>query len=201
MKALLTLLRTNDRIEPLLLRLFLGVAFFPHGAQKVFGWFGGYGFAGTLGFFTQQMHIPALSALLAIAAEFAGSLGLIVGLLTRVAAFGILANMVVAVATAHSKVGFFMNWSGTFRTEMQVNSWAEHVRQHARTTKAEAALAERVWSMHAGDQPPVVRHYLPAERGSTPLGFGPFRKGLEARLAHMGRRFRPRSRSRRSTKW
>jgi len=71
---------------------------------------------------------------------------------------------------------------GTFRTEMQVNSWAEHVRQHARTTKAEAALAERVWSMHAGDQQPVVRHYLPAERGSTPLGLGPFRKGLEARL-------------------
>jgi MFS family permease len=71
---------------------------------------------------------------------------------------------------------------GTFRTEMQVNSWAEHVRQHARTTKAEAALAERVWSMHAGDQQPVVGHYLPAERGSTPLGLGPFRKGLEARL-------------------
>ncbi|MBV9489101.1 MAG: DoxX family protein [Verrucomicrobia bacterium] len=112
MKALLTLLRTNDRIEPPLLRLFLGVVFFPHGAQKVFGWFGGYGLAGTLGFFTQQMHIPALFALLAIAAEFAGSLGLIVGLLTRVAALGILANMLVAVATVHSKVGFFMNWSG-----------------------------------------------------------------------------------------
>jgi Transmembrane secretion effector len=71
---------------------------------------------------------------------------------------------------------------GTFRTEMQVNSWAEHGRQHARTTKAEAELAERVWSMHAGDQEPVVRHYLPAERASTPLGIGPFRKGLEAHL-------------------
>jgi putative oxidoreductase len=106
------LLRTNDRIEPLLLRLFLGVVFFPHGAQKVLGWFGGYGFAGTLGFFTQQMHIPALLAFLAIAAEFVGSLGLILGLLTRVAAFGILANMLVAMAMVHSKVGFFMNWSG-----------------------------------------------------------------------------------------
>jgi putative oxidoreductase len=117
MKALLTLLRTNDRIEPLLLRLFLGVVFFPHGAQKVFGWFGGYGFTGTMGFFTQQMHIPALFAFLAIAAEFAGSLGLIVGLLTRVAAFGILANMLVAVAMVHSKVGFFMNWSGNQKGE------------------------------------------------------------------------------------
>ena len=112
MKALLTLLRTNDRIEPLLLRLFLGVVFFPHGAQKVLGWFGGYGFAGTMGFFTQQMHIPALLAFLAIAAEFAGSLGLIVGLLTRVAAFGILSNLLVAVATVHAHNGFFMNWSG-----------------------------------------------------------------------------------------
>jgi putative oxidoreductase len=117
MKALLTLLSTNDRIEPLLLRLFPGVVFFPHGAQKVLGWFGGYGFAGTMGFFTQQLHVPALFAFLAIAAEFAGSLGLIVGLLTRVAAFGILANMLVAVAMVHSKVGFFMNWSGTQKGE------------------------------------------------------------------------------------
>jgi putative oxidoreductase len=117
MKALLTLLRTNDRIEPLLLRLFLGVVFFPHGAQKVLGWFGGYGFTGTMGFFTQQMHIPALFAFLAIAAEFAGSLGLILGLLTRVAAFGILANMLVAVAMVHSKVGFFMNWEGNQKGE------------------------------------------------------------------------------------
>lgn len=117
MKALLTLLRTNDRIEPLLLRLFLGVVFFPHGAQKVFGWFGGYGFAGTMGFFTQQMHIPALFAFLPIAAEFAGFLGLLLGLLTRVAAFGILADMLVAVAMVHVHNGFFMNWAGNQKGE------------------------------------------------------------------------------------
>ena len=64
------------------------------------------------GAFTQQSHIPALFAFLAIAAEFAGSLGLALGLLTRVAAFGILANMLVAMAMVHSKFGFFMNWSG-----------------------------------------------------------------------------------------
>jgi putative oxidoreductase len=93
------------------------VVFFPHGAQKVLGWFGGYGFAGTMGFFTQQLHVPALFAFLAIAAEFAGSLGLIVGLLTRVAAFGILANVLVAVAMVHSKVGFFMNWEGNQKGE------------------------------------------------------------------------------------
>jgi hypothetical protein len=65
---------------------------------------------------------------------------------------------------------------GTFRTEMLVSSWAEHLRQHARMTKAETDLIERVWAMHAGDQEPVVRHYLPANRLWTSLGFARFRK-------------------------
>jgi Predicted membrane protein len=85
---------------------------FTHGAQKVLGWFGGNGFEGTMNFFTQGMGIPAVFAFLAIAAEFAGSLGLITGLLTRVAAFGIFSNMVVAVGKVHLKNGLFMNWTG-----------------------------------------------------------------------------------------
>jgi putative oxidoreductase len=117
MKTLLPLLKTDDRLEPLLLRLFLGVVFFPHGAQKALGWFGGPGFAGTMGAFTQQMRIPKRLAFLAIAAEFAGPLGLILGLLTRLAAFGIFADMLVAVAMVHRKVGFFMNWTGTQKGE------------------------------------------------------------------------------------
>ena len=80
------LIQTDDRVSLLVLRLFLGAVFFPHGAQKVLGWFGGHGLAGTMGFFT-GMGIPSVFAALAIAAEFLGSLGLIVGLLTRVAAF------------------------------------------------------------------------------------------------------------------
>jgi MFS family permease len=71
---------------------------------------------------------------------------------------------------------------GMFRTEMLVRSWAEHLRQHARMTKAETELAERVWAMHAGDQDPVVRHYLQANRLSTPLGFRQFPKQTEARF-------------------
>ena len=59
----------------------MGIVFFAHGAQKVFGWFGGYGFNGTMGFFTQQLGIPAPFAFLAIMAEFLGGLGLIVGFL------------------------------------------------------------------------------------------------------------------------
>jgi putative oxidoreductase len=108
------LIQTDNDRTGLFLRLILGLTMFPHGAQKVLGWFGGYGFSGTMGFFTQQLHVPALFAVLAIGAEFAGSLGLISGLLTRVAAFGILTNMVVAVAMVHSKVGFMMNWFGQY---------------------------------------------------------------------------------------
>jgi putative oxidoreductase len=117
MKALTLLLRTNDSTAPLIARLMLGIVMFPHGAQKVLGWFGGYGFTGTMNAFTGNMHIPALFAFLAIAAEFAGSIGLIVGCLSRVAAFGIATNMVVAIAAVHSANGFFMNWFGNQKGE------------------------------------------------------------------------------------
>jgi putative oxidoreductase len=98
-------------------RVILGAVFFAHGAQKMLGWFGGYGFNGTMGFFTQQMGIPAVFAFLAIAAEFFGGLGLIVGLLGRIAAFGILSTMVVAIAMVHAPYGFFMNWAGNQKGE------------------------------------------------------------------------------------
>lgn len=110
MKALQLLVKTNDSFAPVIARLALGIVMFPHGAQKALGWFGGYGFHGTMGFFTDKMHIPAPLAFLAIAAEFAGSIGLILGCLSRVAAFGIASNMVVAILTVHLANGFFMNW-------------------------------------------------------------------------------------------
>jgi len=81
------------------------------------GWFGGPGFSGTMGFFTGVMHIPATLAFLAIAAEFFGGLGLILGFLTRIAAFGIAVNMLVAITTVHSAFGFSMNWNGTQKGE------------------------------------------------------------------------------------
>jgi hypothetical protein len=73
------LITTDNNTATTILRLVLGVIFFAHGAQKLLGWFGGYGFTGTMGFFTGAMHIPALFAFLAIAAEFFGGLGLIFG--------------------------------------------------------------------------------------------------------------------------
>jgi putative oxidoreductase len=93
-------------------RVLLGLVMFPHGAQKLLGWFGGYGFDGTMGFFTGSLGIPAVFAFLAIVAEFFGALGLITGFLSRVSALGIGAVMAVAVAKVHSGVGFFMNWGG-----------------------------------------------------------------------------------------
>lgn len=112
-----SLLKTTNSYLPTIARLTLGLVMFPHGAQKVLGWFGGYGFSGTMNFFTGQMHIPALFAFLAIAAEFAGSLGLITGFLSRIAAFGIAMNMIVAVVMAHGANGFFMNWFGNQKGE------------------------------------------------------------------------------------
>lgn len=106
------LLTTRDEVAPLIMRLLLGMVFFPHGAQKVLGWFGGYGFSGTLNFFTQDMGVPLVFALLVFAAEFLGAIGLIVGLLTRVAAFGIVCVMSGAILMVHLPNGFFMNWSG-----------------------------------------------------------------------------------------
>src|SRR6516164_9131990 len=111
------LFRTDDDIATAILRLVLGVVFFAHGAQKMLGWFGGYGFSGTMGFFTGMLHIPAPLAFLAIAAEFFGSIGLLVGFLTRIAGLGILTNMIVAIAMVHHRFGFFMNWTGLQKGE------------------------------------------------------------------------------------
>ena len=111
------LFSTEDDAATAILRLVLGIVFFAHGAQKMLGWFGGFGFTGTMGFFTGTMHIPPVFAFLAISAEFFGGLGLIFGLLTRVAAFGIAVNMLVAIVTVHRHFGFFANWSGTQKGE------------------------------------------------------------------------------------
>jgi putative oxidoreductase len=111
------LVRTDNDLTTAVLRFVLGVVFFVHGAQKMLGWFGGYGYSGTMGFFTGVMHIPAIFAFLAIVAEFFGGIGLIFGFLTRIAAFGILSNMIVAVAMVHGQFGFFMNWTGAQKGE------------------------------------------------------------------------------------
>src|SRR2546425_5807409 len=105
-KMIRKLYATDDNAATVILRLVLGVVFFAHGAQKMLGWFGGWGFSATMGFFTGMMHIPAPLAFLAIAAEFFGGMGLILGFLTRIAAFGIGVNMLVAIMAVHRASAF-----------------------------------------------------------------------------------------------
>lgn len=106
------LLATDPRNTALLVqRLVLAAVMFPHGAQKLLGWFGGGGFEGTIGYF-QSQGIPAVVAFLVIMAESLGSIGLALGVLTRLCALGIASVMVGAIVTTHLPHGFFMNWSG-----------------------------------------------------------------------------------------
>lgn len=106
MKALF---QTTDDLSGFILRIMLGVVMFPHGAQKFLGWYGGNGFSGTMGFFTDQMGFPAIVAFLVIIGEFFGSLGLLVGLLTRFTAVSLII-MGGAILMVHLPHGFFMNW-------------------------------------------------------------------------------------------
>ena len=104
--------QTDDSWAGLILRLTLGIVIFPHGAQKLLGWYGGFGFDGTLGFFTTKMGLPWLIAFLIIIGEFFGSLGLLVGFLTRFSAASIGVIMLGAITLVHWPNGFFMNWFG-----------------------------------------------------------------------------------------
>jgi len=109
--------RTDRSSVGLALRLTLGLVMFPHGAQKLLGWFGGPGFSGTMGFLTGGAGLPAPIAFLVIMAESIGALMLIVGAGTRLAAVGVMAVMAGAVATVHWQHGFFMNWFGNQKGE------------------------------------------------------------------------------------
>ena len=111
------LVQTDDDAAMLIVRLALGIVIFPHGAQKLVGWFGGNGFAGTMQFFTSQLGLPTAVAFLVIVAEFFGALALITGFLGRVGAFGVLGVMGGAIFLVHSENGFFMNWYGSQQGE------------------------------------------------------------------------------------
>lgn len=100
-----------NSIGLLLARLALGVVLFAHGGQKLLGWFGGYGWSGSMGFMTGTLGIPALFAALAILTEFFGGLLIIAGALTRFIAFATVVEQIVAALVVHLPNGFFMNWT------------------------------------------------------------------------------------------
>jgi putative oxidoreductase len=110
------LMGTGNDVALTSLRVVLGVVFFAHGAQKMLGWFGGFGFHATIGWFA-QLGMPAPMTLLIMCTEFFGGLGLIVGLLTRIASLGVAGLMIGAVFMVHLQNGFFMNWTGTQKGE------------------------------------------------------------------------------------
>lgn len=105
------ILNTNPDLSPAVARITLGLVLLPHGAQHMLGWLGGYGFKGTLGWMTGTLGFPAPLAALAIIVEFLAPFALILGLIGRPAAVGIIGLMLGALST-HVANGFFMNWFG-----------------------------------------------------------------------------------------
>ena len=103
---------TSKSFAPLVTRVLLGLVVFPHGAQKLFGWFGGYGFAGTMTYLTNTIGLPSVIVFLVIILESFGALALIAGVATRVIAVNYVVLALGIVFTSHIHNGFFMNWFG-----------------------------------------------------------------------------------------
>jgi putative oxidoreductase len=104
--------QTRTDTSLLIVRIILGTVIAGHGAQKLLGWFGGYGFEGTMGFFTDMIGLPYILGFLIIIAESFGMIALILGFASRILSFSLIAIMIGAIITIHSQFGFFMNWSG-----------------------------------------------------------------------------------------
>ena len=103
---------TNESWAPLVLRVFLTLVIFPHGVQKLLGWFGGFGFSGTMSFFTDTMDFPWLLGLFIILLESVGAIILLAGLGTRILALFFAILGLGIVLSSHIQHGFFMNWFG-----------------------------------------------------------------------------------------
>jgi putative oxidoreductase len=110
------ILQTTGGVAGLLLRLTVAVVIFPHGAQKLFGWFGGYGPSATLQYF-RSLGVPTVAGWLGILTESIGPVFLVLGLGTRVVALLLSGVMVSALWLVHRPHGFFMNWSGQSKGE------------------------------------------------------------------------------------
>jgi putative oxidoreductase len=103
---------TNDAISPIFVRLLLAIVLFAHGAQKLLGWYGGFGFDGTMSYFTETVGLPWIIGFIVIIIEFFGPIFLVLGLATRIWSLGILIVMAGIIVTSFNKY-FFMNWSNT----------------------------------------------------------------------------------------
>ena len=105
-----------ESVAPLVLRVFLSVVLFPHGAQKLLGWFGGYGFNGTMQYFTETEGLPWVVGFVVIIVEFFGTLSLLLGFAVRFWSLAITCVMTGVIFTNFTDY-FFMNWFGNQKTE------------------------------------------------------------------------------------
>jgi putative oxidoreductase len=156
-------LRTEASLTLAAQRAVLGLVLLPHGLQKTAGWFGGYGFDGTMQFFTGAMHVPAPLAVLVILGESLGALALAFGLFSRLTAFGIAASMVGAVLMVHLGNGFFMNWAG--------NQPGEGFEYHLLALALSLPLVVKgggAWSLDRS-----IARWLEARRGEHPSSASP----------------------------
>lgn len=112
-----TLFASGNDWTGLILRLSAGLILFPHGAQKLLGWFGGYGFSGTMNYLTNNVHLPPVIAFTVITIEFFGSLLLVLGLGSRLWAIAVIGLMLGIIFSSHLQNGFFMNWAGNQKGE------------------------------------------------------------------------------------
>lgn len=111
------LFTTNNDWTGLVTRLSIALVLFPHGAQKMLGWFGGYGFTGTMEFFTETVHLPWIIGFLVIVIEFVGALSLVAGFASRIWSALTIVLMLGIIVTSHLDNGFFMNWFGNQKGE------------------------------------------------------------------------------------
>jgi len=107
----------SNNLAATITRTALGVVLFAHGAQKLLGWYGGYGFDGTMGYFTQSVGLPWIVGFVVIMTEFFGALSIIAGFATRLWSIAILFLTIGIIQTTHLQYGFFMNWFGTQKGE------------------------------------------------------------------------------------
>lgn len=113
LSGVLRALATDTSHTALFQRVALAGVILPHGLQKLFGWFGGFGLDATLGWFQSALGVPPAVTALVIAAESVGVIALALGLFSRLTALGVALAMIGAIVMVHAPYGFFMNWGGT----------------------------------------------------------------------------------------
>lgn len=102
----------NPDVSLLILRIFLAGVIAPHGAQKLLGWFDGFGYSNSIKFFTETVGIPYVFGFLIILAESIGMVVLAAGLMSRILSASLIVIFCGAIATVQIQNGFFMNWFG-----------------------------------------------------------------------------------------